>query len=73
MHAEMHSKPFIAIDHIVVSSEVAYPTVKMSLVENNYGKDSVTIGVKEKLQNKRRHSAVINPGAKSTSSLSAHL
>lgn len=57
------SRQFLAVDHIVVSSEVSYLCVKMSPVANNYncGEKQCDFRHRDRAAGKRRQSAVINP------------
>lgn len=58
------SRQFLAVDHIVLSSEESYLCVKMSPVTNNYscgGKLQWDFRHRDRAAGKRRPSAVINP------------
>lgn len=57
------TRQFLAVDHVVVSSEVSYLCVKTSPVTNNYncGERQCDFRHRGRTAGKRRQSAVINP------------
>lgn len=59
--------PMMSVDYNGLSSEVAHLWIKTM---TTVGK-TMSLGMEEMLLNERRHSDVINPGAKSTNSPSA--